>query len=109
VTATVLCLRGRSHHDLVQSAALIGAGLCIALGLIVKTGAFVPGWQIPAALAVVALVGVVLPAGLVAPRREFSPVMRRWVELLEWVAIGLLFPLCFWILGLYSAVRGLRW
>ena len=109
VTATVLCLRGRSHHDLVQSATLIGAGLCIALGLIVKTGAFVPGWQIPAALAVVALVGVVLPAGLVAPRREFSPVMRRWVELLEWVAIGLLFPLCFWILGLYSAVRGLRW
>ncbi len=30
--ATVLCLRGRSHYDLVQSATLIGGGLLIGVG-----------------------------------------------------------------------------
>jgi hypothetical protein len=34
--------------------------------------------------------------------------MRRWVELLEYLAIAMVFPLCFWIVGLYSYVRALR-
>jgi type VII secretion integral membrane protein EccD len=108
VTAAVLCLRGRSHHDLVQSATMIGAGLCIALVLVVKVAAAVHGWPIRAAVVLVALVTLALLCGLVAPRREFSPVMRRWVEILEWLAIGLVFPLCFWIVGLYAYMRGLR-
>jgi type VII secretion integral membrane protein EccD len=108
VTAAVLCLRGRSHHDLVQSATMIGAGLCIGLVVVVKTAAMVHGWPIRAALALVALLTLALLCGLVAPRREFSPVLRRWVEILEWIAIGLVFPLCFWIVGLYSYMRGLR-
>ena len=108
VTAAVLCLRGRSHHDLVQSATMIGAGLSIALVLVVKVAALVHGWPIRAALVLLALVTLALLCGLVAPRREFSPVMRRWVEILEWLAIGLVFPLCFWIVGLYAYMRGLR-
>ncbi|MDF2582065.1 MAG: hypothetical protein K0R33_708 [Mycobacterium sp.] len=108
VVATVLCLRGRSHHDLVQSATMIGAGLCIAVLLVVKTAHGVPSWHVWAGLAAVAVAALALLCGLIAPQIDFSPVMRRWVEILEYLAIGLVFPLCFWIVGLYSYARGWR-
>ncbi len=106
--ATVLCLRGRSHHDLVQSAMLIGGGLVIALAMIVKTATHLDGWQVNGAVAGVGLLVLVIATGLVAPRLEFSPVMRRRVELLEYLAIGLVFPLACWIIGLYAFFRELR-
>lgn len=106
--ATVLCLRGRSHHDLVQSATLIGAGLIIALAMIVKTATNLDGWQVDSTLMLVALLALVVCTGLVAPRLEFSPVMRRRVEILEIIAIGLVFPLACWIIRLYAFFRELR-
>jgi type VII secretion integral membrane protein EccD len=106
--STVLCLRGRSHHDLVQAATLIGGGLLIALAVIVKTATYVDGWRVNSALALVALMGLIVGCGLIATRLEFSPVMRRLVEILEYVAIGLLFPLCFWITRLYAYFRELQ-
>lgn len=108
VVATVLCLRGRSHHDLLQSATLIGSGMTIAISLIVKTAINVDGWQIRAMVALMALMLLVVACGLAAPQREFSPVMRRWVEILEYLAIALMFPLCFWIIRLYAFFRELR-
>lgn len=106
--ATVLCLRGRSHHDLVQSAMLIGGGLVVVLAMIVKTAVEVDGWQVNAALMLVALTLLVVATGLVAPRVEFSPVMRRRVEILEYIAIGTVFPLACWIIRLYAFFRELR-
>lgn len=106
--ATVMCLRGRSHHDLAQSAVLIGGGLVIALVVIIKTATFVNGWQLNAAVALVALTVLVVLCGLVAPQRQFSPVMRRWVEIAELLAIGVVFPLACWIMGLYAFFRELR-
>jgi type VII secretion integral membrane protein EccD len=106
--ATVLCLRGRSHHDLVQSAVLIGGGLLIGLTVIVKTATFVTAWQVNAAAALVALTALLVVCGVVAPGLEFSPVMRRRVEILEYVAIGTVFPLACWIVGLYAFFREMR-
>jgi hypothetical protein len=106
--ATVLCLRGRSHHDVIQSGVLIGGGLVIALVIIVKTAAFVDGWQVKTAVALVVLTALLVACGLVAPRREFSPVMRRRVEILEYLAIGLVFPLACWIIRLYVVFREMR-
>lgn len=106
--ATVLCLRGRSHHDLVQSATLIGGGLVIALSAIVKTAACVEDWKPNATLGLVVFMVLVIVCGVMAPRLEFSPVMRRQVELLEYIAIALVFPLCFWIIRLYAFFRELR-
>lgn len=106
--ATVLCLRGRSHHDLIQSATLIGAGLVIALAMIVSNGLRVRDGQVDAALALVGLIALIIACGIVAPRLEFSPVMRRQVELLEYLAIAMVFPLCFWIVRLYAFFRELR-
>jgi type VII secretion integral membrane protein EccD len=106
--ATVLCLRGRSHHDLIQSAALIGGGMVIALVIIMKTATFVSGWQVNSAVALVTLTLLLVVCGCVAPTLEFSPVMRRRVELLEVVAIGLVFPLACWIIRVYAFFRELR-
>lgn len=106
--ATVLCLRGRSHHDLVQSATLIGAGLSIALLTIVKMAVGLDGWELDATLALVILMVLLVACGIVAPRLEFSPVMRRQVEILEYLAIVMVFPLCCWIVRLYAVFRELR-
>ncbi len=106
--ATVMCLRGRSHHDLTQSAALIGGGLVVALIVIAKTAVFVTGWRTNAAVALVALMVLLVAVGLVAPRLEFSPVMRRWVEILENLAIALVFPLAFSIVRIYAFIRELQ-
>lgn len=106
--ATVLCLRGRSHHDLVQSAALIGGGLLIALVFVVKTATFVDGGLVDAAITLVLLTLLLLACGLVAPGREFSPVLRRQVEVIEYIAIALVFPLMCWIVGVYTFFRQIR-
>lgn len=106
--ATVLCLRGRSHHDLVQAATLIGGGLLTALLVVVKVVVFLPEWRVQAALALIAMTTLVVVCGLVAPRGEFSPVMRRLVELGEYLAVGLVVPLACWIVGVYAFFRGLR-
>ena len=106
--ATVLCLRGRSHHDLVQSAVLIGGGLVIALTVIAKTSTFVERWQVNAGLALVTLTVLLVLCGLIAPRREFSPVMRRRVEILELFAIAMVVPLASWIIRVYAFFREMR-
>jgi type VII secretion integral membrane protein EccD len=107
--ATVLCLRGRSHHDLVQSATLIAGGLAIALTVIIKAAAYLQdGWQLYSTLALAFLMVLISACGVVAPRLEFSPVMRRQVEILEYLAIVLVFPLCCWIIRLYAFFRELR-
>ncbi|OBK94185.1 type VII secretion integral membrane protein EccD [Mycobacterium asiaticum] len=106
--AAVLCLRGRSHHDLVQSATLVAGGLSIALLSILKMAVGLDDWDFPAALALVVLMVLVIACGIIAPRLEFSPVMRRQVEILEYLAIVLIFPLCCWIIRLYALFRELR-
>jgi type VII secretion integral membrane protein EccD len=106
--ATVLCLRGRSHHDLVQAATLIGGGLLTALLVITKVAIFLPEWRVQAALALIVVTMLVVACGLVAPRIEFSPVMRRIAELGEYLAICVIVPLACWIVGVYAFFRGLR-
>ncbi len=108
VVATVMCLRGRRHHDLVHSATLIGTGMAIAIAVIVKTAVNIDDWQIRATVALIMLIVLVVACGLVAPRREFSPVMRRWVEIIEYIAIAMIFPLCLWITRFYAFFRELR-
>jgi type VII secretion integral membrane protein EccD len=106
--ATVLCLRGRSHHDVAQAGVLVGGGLVTAVTAIVTTAAHVSAWQVNAALALAALTALIIAVGLVAPRLEFSPVARRWVEIGEYLSIAMVFPLACWILGVYAFFRELR-
>lgn len=108
VVAVVMCLRGRSHHDMLQSAVLIGGGLVAALAVIAKIAIQVDGWQFEGALALVAVMLVSIACGLIAPGLDFSPVMRRWAEILEYFAIATLFPLAGAVIGVYAYFRGLR-
>lgn len=57
------------------------------------------------AAATAALVAAAMYLGFAADTS--SPVVRRGVELLEWLALTALVPLTCWICGLYGAVRGL--
>ena len=106
--ASVLCLRGRSHHDLVQSATLIAGGLVTAVAVIVKNGVYLRDGQVVAAAALMVLLALIVACGVVAPRLEFSPVMRRQVEIAEYFAIAVVFPMCFWIVRVYAYFRELR-
>ena len=45
--------------------------------------------------------------GFIAPARPLSPLMRRSVELLEYLMLAAMVPLTCWVCGLYGAVRGL--
>lgn len=46
--------------------------------------------------------------GFVAPAITLSPVLRRGVELAEWLALLAMAPLTCWVCGVYGAVRGLN-
>ena len=106
--ATVLCLRGRSHHDCVQAATLIGGGLLTALLAITEVVVLLPDSRVWAGLALIAVFTLAVGCGLLAPRVEFSPVMRRLAELGEYLAVGLIVPFACWIIGVYAFFRGLR-
>ncbi|MBN7483442.1 type VII secretion integral membrane protein EccD [Mycobacteroides abscessus] len=106
--AAVFCLRGRSHHDVAQSATLIGAGMVTGVAVLSKLVVFLSGWETRAVVGLIALVFLIIACGVIAPRLEFSPVMRRWVELLEYAAIASVIPLSFWIIGLYAFARDMR-
>jgi type VII secretion integral membrane protein EccD len=107
IIVVVLCLRGRSHADLAQASVLIAAG-AIGFAAIAAEVALAPGDH--TAAAIVALGGAAVLAllcGVLAPHSDFSPVMRRLVEIFEYLLIATIVPLMFWIMNLYAAVRDL--
>ena len=65
--------------------------------------------QIPPELKwlLIAAIGCLLPLvfGVVAPNQDFSPVMRRWAEIGEYILVALIVPLLLWLLDLYRMVR----
>lgn len=107
LAAAVLCLRGRTHHDLRQSATMVGLGLVSALIIIVKSSVALTDWTQYGFLLAVALGVLAFGVGVVAPRFEFSPIARRYVEIAEYLMIGLMIPFAAWIMGVYAWVRGL--
>ena len=107
IITTVLCLRGRSHADLAQAAVLIAAG-AVGFAAVVGEVALGPGDHVVVAAGAAAAVSVAaLLCGVVAPRSSFSPVVRRTVEIIEYLLIATIVPLMFWIMNLYAAVRDL--
>ncbi len=108
LVGVAMCLRGRRHHVRTQATALIGGGLVSAVAVIVKAAMWVTGWQADAALMLTALCVLLVVCGLIAPAIEFSPIARRFVEVVEYLAVGLIIPLAAWILGIYAYFRELQ-
>lgn len=107
VSAVVVMLRGRTYASAAQAAPLIGSGTVLLVLLLAGAAIGDPG--LAPAVFVIATLGAAgaMTLGVVAPAREFSPVQRRAVELVDYAAIAAVIPLVCWVSGLFTALRGL--
>ncbi|WP_328304979.1 type VII secretion integral membrane protein EccD [Actinomycetospora sp. NBC_00405] len=103
----LLALRSRTYANGVQAVALLVCALFAGAGLVV-------GWLLvaPPAVAMLAVPAVALAAGagafvlgVVVPRRRFSPVARRAVDIAEAVGIAAVLPVALAVMDLYTAMR----
>lgn len=108
VTGGVLLLRARSHHDLARSVPLIVSGTATLSATLVVAAAAYPLHAPYIAAVSTMLAAAALCLGFITHAIALSPVRRRRVELLEYLALAVIVPLACWICGLYSAARGLN-
>lgn len=104
VVGLVMVLRARTHIDMRRRVALVVCGLTAMAAGAALTVVSAPGqanWISVLATAI----GVSMPAG--AFGATVSPLARRAVEALEYVALATVVPLACWVGGLYGLVRGL--
>lgn len=105
IIGVVLCLRGRSHSDLFQAGILVIGGSLVVITLITGLAFGDDQWPVIGfALGILVVIGA-LVFGVVAPNQDFSPVMRRWAEIGEYILVALIVPLLLWLLDLYRMVR----
>lgn len=109
VVTLVMLLRARTYANGTQAIALLAAGLLSAIGL-------VAGWSVRAdslALnlwvfpALVLLGTAALVLGVVFPRKRFSPVLRRSVDITEAVLVASVLPVALAVMDLYATIRHL--
>ncbi|NMO02391.1 type VII secretion integral membrane protein EccD [Gordonia sp. TBRC 11910] len=109
VIAAVLVLRGRSHTDLTQACALILSGAATVVAMLAGLLCTAPPTSTLALFGcAAALFGAAMVFGVVAPQHDFSPVARRFAELVEYALVVTIVPLLLWLLDLYQIVRSLR-
>ncbi len=106
-TAGFLMLRGRSYVDRWQAIILAVTSVLIVAAIVVRYTLV-----LSSAAAVSAGVGLVvlLPAaGLIAaavvPNTIYSPLFRKLVEWVEYLCLMPIFPLAFWLMNVYAAIR----
>ena len=109
VTGGVLLLRARAHRDLARSVPLIICGTATVSTVLVAAAVAYP--QCTAHIAAVSLmlgaVGLCL-GSIRDTTKAVSPIGRRSVELLEYLAFAVVVPLAVWLCGLYGAARDLN-
>ncbi|MDQ3824746.1 MAG: type VII secretion integral membrane protein EccD [Actinomycetota bacterium] len=109
VVAAVLLLRARSYANGNQVIALLVNGIITVGGLMagLLATATQPGVLLAGFASLLVLATVALVTGVVVPRRRFSPVLRRAVDVVEAVLIASVLPLALGVLDLYRTVRAL--
>ncbi|MGN2641601.1 type VII secretion integral membrane protein EccD [Nocardia takedensis] len=107
IIAIVLCLRGRAYADLAQATVLIGAGIVTGMTLVLGMAVAQEDWRVIGASILLGLGAAVVGFGVVGPHTEVSPVVRRAIELFEYLLIVLIVPLVLWVMDIYSAARNL--
>ncbi|HEY3895129.1 MAG TPA: type VII secretion integral membrane protein EccD [Pseudonocardiaceae bacterium] len=109
VVAAVLMLRARSYANGHQAIALLVSGMVAVAGML--GGLLVTAGQAGSLLAAFGLLLVLatlaLVAGVALPRRRFSPVLRRSVDVVEAVLIAAVLPLALGVMDLYNIFRSL--
>lgn len=107
LTGALLLLRSRSG-DTRRMLVFAASGIIIAattFGVAASRPVAHGAWV---AAATTMSVAAAMYLGFAGPARPASPVLRRGVGLLEWLALAAMVPLTCWICGLYGAVRGLN-
>ncbi|MBB5918745.1 type VII secretion integral membrane protein EccD [Nocardia transvalensis] len=107
--AGILALRSRWYPDRIQAIALVAASAVTVAGVgWVLIGAYDTAVARLVVAAVVAALGVAAcVAALRLPGRRLSPVTRRVIDLVEYALILVVPVLAFWIMGIYTAMRGI--
>ncbi len=107
VVSAVLLLQARRQRGLLRCAVVFGSGMVSASATFALTVLFLPRhahWL--CLIAVVLGVGAMrLSIGDVTTR--FSPVVRRGVDVLDYVAVASVIPLTCWVADVFGIVRGL--
>jgi type VII secretion integral membrane protein EccD len=106
-SAGFLLLRGRSYVDRWQAITLAGTAVLIVGAVVVRYALVL---QSPLAVSMSAAILVLLPAaGLtsaaVVPNTVYSPLFRKFVEWIEYLCLMPIFPLAFWLMNVYAAIR----
>jgi type VII secretion integral membrane protein EccD len=106
-SAGFLMLRGRSYVDRWQAITLAGTSVLI-VGAVVLRYALV--LQSPLSVSISVAILTLLPAaGLTAaavvPNTVYSPLFRKLVEWIEYLCLMPIFPLAFWLMNVYAAIR----
>jgi type VII secretion integral membrane protein EccD len=108
VTGGVLLLRARAHRDLARSVPLIICGIATLSTVLVAAAAAYPRYTAHVAVVSMTLGAVALWLALIGAPTTASPIGRRSVELLEYLAFVVVVPLAVWLCGLYGATRSLN-
>ncbi|OPX07361.1 type VII secretion integral membrane protein EccD [Mycobacterium sp. AT1] len=106
-SAGAILLHARSYTDRRQSTLL--AVMAVAIGLAVPIRYAVGLWS-PAALligcaAMLAITAGGLALASVIPTRVYSPLFKQLVEWVGYLLLVAPFPLTFWLMGVFSAIR----
>jgi len=107
VVAAAVLLQGRSYTDRWQATVLAVTSVTIVVGVSLR---YVIGlWSTPALLIGCAVILAVPAAGLIAavvvPQHIYTPVFRQLVEWLGYALLVAVFPLAFWLMNVFAAIR----
>jgi type VII secretion integral membrane protein EccD len=100
-------LHGRSYTDRWQATLLATAGAAIVVAAAARYALEL--WTAPSLLIACAVILAVPAAGLVAaiavPQNFYTPVFKQLVEWVEYLLLLAMFPLGFWLMGVFAAIR----
>lgn len=106
-SAAAILLHARSYTDRRQSTLL--AVLAVSVGLTVPVRYAIELWSPPALLIGCAAMLVLTAGGLafaaIIPSHVYSPMFKQLVEWIGYILLVAPFPLAFWLMGVFSAIR----
>jgi type VII secretion integral membrane protein EccD len=102
-----ILLRGRSYVDRWQAITLAGTAVLTIAAVVTR---YVLVLNSPLSVSIGAGILVLLPAAgmtaaAVVPNTVYSPLFRKFVELIEYICLIPTFPLAFWLMDVYAAIR----
>ncbi len=105
--AGFLMLRGRSYVDRWQAIILASTAVLIVAAVVLR---YALELQSSLSVSISVAILVLLPAmgmsaAAIVPNTVYSPLFRKFVEWIEYLCLMPIFPLAFWLMNVYAAIR----